>query len=178
MPLHLFVPARTRYYRARWEGHGMKGNAKLIEALNEILTGELTVINQYFIHAKMCDNWGYERLAHKNREESISEMKHAEELIERILFLEGVPNVQRLDKVRVGEKVSEQLKLDLQAEQVAIPRLNKAIELAVSVGDNTTRDLLEDMLESEEDHVDWLESQLELIKQVGEQNYLAQQIHK
>jgi bacterioferritin len=156
----------------------MKGNAKLIEALNEILTGELTAINQYFIHAKMCDNWGFERLAHKNREESMSEMKHAEELIERILFLDGVPNMQRLDKVRVGERVSEQLELDLKFEQVAVPRFNKAIELAVQVGDNTTRELLEDMLKSEEEHVDWLESQLELIKQVGEQNYLAQQIHK
>jgi bacterioferritin len=156
----------------------MKGNAKLIEALNEILTGELTAINQYFIHAKMCDNWGFERLAHKNREESFSEMKHAEKLIERILFLDGVPNMQRLDKVRVGERVAEQLALDLKFEQVAIPRLNKAIELAVQVGDNTTRELLEDVLKSEEDHVDWLESQLELIEQVGEQNYLAQQIHK
>ena len=156
----------------------MKGNAKLIESLNEILTGELTAINQYFIHAKMCDNWGYDRLAHKNREESISEMKHADDLIERILFLEGVPNMQRLEKVRVGEKVSEQLQLDLKLEQVAIPRFNKTIELAVEVGDNTTRELLEDMLKSEEEHVNWLEAQLELIKQVGEQNYLAQQIHK
>jgi bacterioferritin len=154
----------------------MKGNAKLIEALNEILTGELTAINQYFVHAKMCENWGYHRLAHKDREESMGEMKHADRLIERILFLEGVPNVQRLDKVRVGETVAEQLKLDLKLEEVAIPRLNKAIALAVEVGDNTTRDLLEDILESEEDHVDWLESQLELIRQVGEQNYLAQQI--
>src|SRR5262245_4529520 len=156
----------------------MKGNAKLLEALNDILTGELTAINQYFIHSRMCDNWGYERLAHKNREESISEMKHADELIERILFLEGVPNMQRLDKVRVGETVSEQLKLDLKLEQVAIPRFNKTIELAVEVGDNTTRELLEDMLKSEESHVDWLELQLELIRQVGEENYLAQQIYK
>jgi len=154
----------------------MKGNAKLIEVLNEILTGELTAINQYFIHAKMCDNWGYDRLAHKIREESISEMKHADELIERILFLEGVPNMQRLDKVRVGETVPEQLQLDLKFEEVAVPRLNKAIALAADVGDNTTRELLEKVLKSEESHVDWLESQLELIKQVGEENYLAQQI--
>ncbi len=155
----------------------MKGHGKLIEALNEILTGELTAINQYFIHAKMCANWGYERLAHKIREESIGEMKHADELIERILFLEGVPNMQRLDKVRVGETVREQLKLDLKLEEVAMPRFNKAIALAVEVGDNTTRELLEGMLKSEEEHVDWLEAQLELIEQVGEQNYLAQQIH-
>ncbi|MGH7786089.1 MAG: bacterioferritin [Candidatus Binatia bacterium] len=156
----------------------MKGNAKLLVSLNEILTGELTAINQYFIHAKMCANWGFDRLAHKNREESIEEMKHADSLIERILFLDGVPNMQRLDKVRVGETVHEQLKLDLKFEEVAIPRLNKAIALAVEVADNTTRELLESILESEEDHVDWLEAQLGLIKQVGEANYLAQQIHK
>jgi len=156
----------------------MKGNAKLIEVLNEILTGELTAINQYFVHAKMCDNWGYDRLAHKVREESISEMKHADELIERILFLEGVPNLQRLDKVRVGETVPEQLKLDLKLEEVAVPRFNKAIALAVEVADNTTRELLARILKSEEDHVNWLEAQLELIKQVGEQNYLAQQIRE
>ncbi|MDX2170912.1 MAG: bacterioferritin [Deltaproteobacteria bacterium] len=154
----------------------MKGNAKLVETLNEILTGELTAINQYFIHAKMCSNWGFQRLAHKNREESIEEMKHADRLIERILFLEGVPNMQRLEKVRIGETVHEQLKLDLKLEEVAVPRLNKAIAQAVDVGDNTTRELLEDVLTSEEEHVDWLEAQLELIRQVGEANYLAQQI--
>ncbi len=154
----------------------MKGNKKLIEALNEILTGELTAINQYFVHAKMCKNWGFKRLADKSREESIGEMKHADELIERILFLEGVPNLQRLSKVRVGETVAEQLRLDLALEMEAIPNLNKAIAQAVAAGDNGTRDLLEEILESEEGHVDWLEAQLELIKQVGEQNYLAQQI--
>jgi bacterioferritin len=156
----------------------MKGNGKLIETLNEILTGELTAINQYFIHAKMCANWGLKRLAHKIRAESIDEMKHADEVIERILFLEGVPNMQRLEKVRVGETVAEQLKLDLKFEEVAIPRLNKAIAQATDVGDNTTRELLERILVSEEEHVDWLEAQLELIRQVGEQNYLAQQIRE
>ena len=156
----------------------MKGNAKLIEALNEILTNELTSVNQYFIHAKMCENWGYERLAHKNREESIGEMKHADELIERILDLDGVPNMQRLDKVRVGENVPEQLKLDHALEAAAIPRLNKAIALAVEVADNVTRELLEGIAKSENDHLVWLESQLLLLKQVGEQNYLAQQIKK
>lgn len=154
----------------------MKGNAKLIETLNEILTGELTAINQYFIHAKMCANWGFDRLAHKIREESVEEMKHADEVIERILFLEGVPNMQRLDKVRIGESVLEQMKLDLKLEEVAVPRLNKAIAQATEAGDNTTRELLERILVSEEEHVDWLEAQLGLIKQVGEQNYLAQQI--
>jgi bacterioferritin len=156
----------------------MKGQSRLIEALNEILTGELTAINQYFIHAKMCDNWGYDRLAHKVREESMEEMKHADELIERILFLEGVPNMQRLDKVRVGETVREQFTLDLKLEQAAVARFNKTIALAVELADNTSRELLAGMLKSEEEHVDWLESQLELIEQVGEQNYLAQQIHK
>jgi bacterioferritin len=156
----------------------MKGNAKLIEALNEILTGELTAINQYFIHAKMCENWGYHRLASVHRKESIDEMKHADRLIERILYLEGVPNMQRLAKVRVGETVPEQLKLDYKVEQEAIPRLNQAIAQAVDVGDNGTRELLEDILTSEEEHANWLEAQFVLLEQVGAQNYLAQQIHK
>lgn len=154
----------------------MKGNAKLIEALNDVLTGELTSINQYFIHAKMCENWGYKRLHDENRKESIEEMKHAEELIERILFLDGVPNMQRLSKVKVGENVPEQLKLDLGVEMEALDRLNKAIALAVEVGDNATRDLLESILKSEEEHVDWLEAQRTLIAQVGVENYLSQQI--
>jgi bacterioferritin len=156
----------------------MKGSAKIIEALNDILTAELTGINQYFVHAKMCDNWGYERLAEAIRKESIEEMKHAEELIERILFLEGVPSVQRLGKVKVGEKVAEQLKLDHALELEAVAKLNKAVALATDAGDNGSRDLFEDILESEEDHVNWLEAQLELIQQVGEDNYLAQQIRK
>ena len=155
----------------------MKGDSELIEALNDILTGELTSINQYFIHAKMCENWGYERLAEFNRKESIGEMKHADELIERILYLEGVPNLQRLGKVKVGEKVPEQLRLDHALEVEAVARLNKAIELAIRLHDNGTRDLLERILVSEEEHVDWLEAQFDLIEQVGEQNYLAQQIH-
>jgi bacterioferritin len=154
----------------------MKGNAKVIEALNEILTAELTGINQYFIHAKMCQNWGYRRLAESNRKEAIDEMKHADELIERILYLDGVPNVQRLGKVKVGETVAEQLKLDHGLEVEAVGRLNKAIALAVEVGDNGTRELLDEILTSEEEHIDWLEAQFDLLKQVGEQNYLAQQI--
>ncbi len=154
----------------------MKGNVKLIEALNDVLTAELTAINQYFVHAKMCANWGYRRLAEVNRKESIGEMKHADEVIERILFLQGVPNMQRLGKVRVGETVAEQLKLDHGLELDAIGRLNKSIALAVEVGDNGSRELLDEILVSEEEHVDWLEAQIELIKQVGEQNYLAQQI--
>ena len=156
----------------------MQPEPGVVELLNDVLTAELTAVNQYFVHAKMCANWGYGRLAHKVREESVGEMKHADELIERILFLEGVPNMQRLDKVRVGETVREQFALDLKLEQVAVTRFNKAIALAVELGDNTTRDLLAGMLKSEEEHVDWLESQLELIEQVGEQNYLAQQIRE
>jgi bacterioferritin len=156
----------------------MKGDRKLIEALNEILTGELTGINQYFIHAMMCENWGYERIAEKVRSESIEEMKHSEELIERILHLEGVPNVQRLEKIKVGEHVAEQFKLDLELEVVAIGRFNKAIALSVELGDNTSREMLEKMLVSEEEHLHWLETQVELLRQVGESNYLAQQIRK
>lgn len=154
----------------------MKGDAKLIEALNDVLTGELTGVNQYFIHAKMCANWGYQRLAEINRHESIEEMKHADKLIERILYLEGVPNMQRLFKILIGENVPEQLKLDLGLETEAVERLNKAIELAVKVHDNGTRELLDEILESEEHHIDWLEAQMDLLKQVGTQNYLAQQI--
>jgi bacterioferritin len=154
----------------------MKGNAKLITALNEVLTGELTGINQYFVHSKMCANWGYKRLAEKGRQESIGEMKHADEVIERILYLEGIPNMQRLGKVHVGESVPEQLKLDHTLEVEAVVRLNQAIALAVEVDDNGTRELLEEILVSEEEHIDWLEAQLELIKQVGVENYLAQQI--
>jgi bacterioferritin len=156
----------------------MKGNSEVIDSLQEILMMELSGINQYFIHAKLCENWGYERLAEKIRQESISEMKHAELVIDRILHLEGVPNLQRLDKIRIGEKVSDQLKADLELELAAMSRFNKAIALAVQVGDNGSREMLESMLVSEEDHLQWLESQLELIRQVGEPNYLAQQIHK
>ena len=154
----------------------MQGNPRIIETLNDVLTAELTAINQYFIHAKMCENWGYGRLADHVRDESIDEMKHADSIIERILFLEGVPNMQRLYPVRVGETVKEQLELDLQVEYEAVKRFNDGIALAVELADNATRHMLEEMLVSEEDHADWLETQLELIRQIGEQNYLAQQL--
>jgi len=156
----------------------MKGNAKLIEALNDVLTAELTGIHQYFIHSKMCENWGFGRLEAASHTEAIDEIKHADELIERILFLEGVPNMQRLAKVKVGETVPQQLKLDHTQEVEAVTRLNQAVKLAVEVEDNGTRELLEKILVSEEEHVNWLEAQLELIRQVGEQNYLSEQIHK
>ncbi len=154
----------------------MKGDPKVIDLLNEILTGELTAINQYFLHAKMCANWGYERLHEKIRKESIDEMKHAEMLTERILYLEGLPNLQRLGKLNIGTTVVEMLKNDLAVEQVAIPLLNKAIEACRQLGDNGTEAMLTKILTSEEEHVDWLEAQLELVKQVGEAQYLSQQI--
>jgi bacterioferritin len=154
----------------------MKGDPSVIEVLNEVLTAELTAINQYFVHGEMCENWGYHRLHDRIRKHSIGEMKHAEEVIERILFLEGVPNVQRLGKITIGETPAEQLRVDLALEMDALPRLNKGIETCRNAGDNTSRMLLEEILEDEEEHVDWLEAQLELIEQVGIQNYLAQQM--
>jgi bacterioferritin len=154
----------------------MKGHDQVVAALNDILTSELTAINQYFIHARMCENWGYERLWKKLREESIGEMRDADQLIARILYLEGVPNLQKLGKVSVGESVREQLKLDLEVEKSAIKRLNDAIELCRGLGDHGSRDLLEEILTGEERHANWLEAQLALVAQVGEANYLAQQI--
>ena len=153
-----------------------RGDAQIVDALNEILTAELTAINQYFIHAKMCANWGYARLAKKKREESIGEMKDADRLIERILYLDGTPNLQRLFPVRVGEDAIEQHKLDLELELNAVARYNAAIELARSKGDNGTRELLERHLLDEEESVDWLETQLSLIEQIGRERYLAEQI--
>jgi bacterioferritin len=155
----------------------MKGHDDVIALLNEVLTGELTAVNQYFLHAKICQNWGYKRLHEYIRRESIDEMKHADGLIERVLFLEGLPNVQRLGKVHVGQTVDEMLQLDLDVERTAIPLLNRGIALCREHGDNGTRELLVKILCDEERHVDWLEAQLELIKQIGSQQYLAQQIH-
>ncbi|MCB9523501.1 MAG: bacterioferritin [Myxococcales bacterium] len=149
----------------------------IINALNEILTAELTAINQYFLHAKMCQDWGYQKLYEYIRHESIDEMKHADALIERILYLGGLPNVQRLFKVNIGETVQEQFEADLELEYLAVPRLQKAIDLCLEKSDEGTRVLLSQILTSEEEHIDWLEAQLELIGQVGLQNYLAQQIH-
>ncbi len=151
---------------------------KIIEILNEALTAELTAINQYFVHAEMAENWGYAHRAEKVRKEAMGEMKHAEKLIERILYLDGVPNVQRLGTVRIGETVVEQLKSDLALEQDAVVRLNAGIASCREIGDNGSRMLLEEILESEEEHIDWLESQLALAGQVGEQNYLSEQIRE
>jgi bacterioferritin len=156
----------------------MKGDKTIIDILNEVLTSELTAINQYFVHAEMCENWGYERLAKKIRLHSIGEMKHAESLIERVLFLEGVPNVQRLGKINIGESVAEQFRVDLALEVDAVERLNKGIETCREAEDNNSRHLLEEILEDEEEHIDWIEAQTALIEQVGVQNYLAQQIRE
>ncbi len=154
----------------------MKGHAEVIDLLNELLTNELTAINQYFIHAKMLGNWGFLKLAKKVRAESIDEMKHADEVIERILFLEGVPNLQRLNKLRVGETVKEQFESDVQLEYAAIKSLNEWITKCRTLGDNGTEDLLKKILVAEEEHTDWLETQLGLIAQLGETPYLAEQL--
>lgn len=156
----------------------MKASEEVLTLLNNLLTNELTAINQYYVHAKMCQNWGYERLASKVRAESIDEMRHADEVITRILFLEGIPNLQRYHKLHIGETVKEQLESDLQLEYAAIAFLNQGIEVARKATDNATEHMMTKILVSEEEHTDWLEAQLELIKQVGEQNYLAQQMTK
>jgi bacterioferritin len=154
----------------------MQRDPAITELLNEVLTAELTSINQYFVDAKMLDNWGYQVLAEHYREESIDEMKDADVLIERILFLEGVPNLQRLSTVRVGETVPEKLQLSRDLEYESIDRLNLGIAKCSELGDNGTRELLEHILEGEEEHVDWIETQLGLIDQLGETAYLAQQL--
>jgi bacterioferritin len=156
----------------------MKSDPAIIEALNEVLTAELTAINQYFIHAKMCENWGYKRLAAQKRHESIGEMKHADAVIERILYLDGIPNMQRLSPVRVGEDPVEQHRNDLAVEVEAISRLNKAIALCVAKGDNGTRELLAGILKNEEEGADFLETQLHLIEEIGKAKYLAEQMHE
>lgn len=154
----------------------MRRDPAVIEVLNEVLTAELTSINQYFVDSKMLASWGYEPLAKHYHDESIDEMKDADVLIERILFLDGVPNLQRLSTVRVGETVPEKLQLALDLEYESIERLNLGIAKCVELADNGTRELLEHILEGEEDHADWLETQLGLIQQLGENNYLAQQL--
>ena len=156
----------------------MQGDPRVIELLNEVLTAELTAVNQYFLDAKMFDNWGYERLAERFRSESIDEMKDADHLIERLLYLDGHPNLQRLGTIRTGESPVEKLSLALTLEKEAIARLNPGIALCVERGDNGSRDLLADILEGEEDHADWLESQLSLVEQLGQDHYLAQQIRE
>ncbi len=152
----------------------MKAKDGIIDLLNKLLTANLTAINQYFVHAKMCENWGYERLHHKVRERSFDEMKDAEELVEHILYLEGLPNMQRLGTVDVGETVPEQFKLDLQAEREMLVLLSEGVAHCAKVGDYSTRHMLEDMAEDVDGHIDWIETQQETIKQVGLENYLSE----
>jgi len=154
----------------------MKGNDEVIQVLNEVLTSELTAINQYFIHSKMCEDWGFQKLAAKKRAESIEEMKHADVVIARILYLEGVPNMQRYFPVKVGEDAVEQHRLDLQVEYDAVKRLNAGIGLCREKGDNGTRELLETILKDEEEGIDWLEAQLHLVETVGRERYLSEQM--
>jgi len=154
----------------------MKGNEDVIQVLQDVLCAELTAINQYFIHARMCENWKYKRLAEHLLKESVGEMKHAQVIIDRILYFDGYPNMQKYMKINVGKTVAEQHQADVQLEYDAVARLNAGIELCRAKGDNGTRALLEDILKSEEDHIDWLEAQLHQIQEIGIQNYLAQQI--
>ncbi|HEX9146090.1 MAG TPA: bacterioferritin [Candidatus Binatia bacterium] len=156
----------------------MQGNKQVIDVLNQVLRKELTGINQYFLHAKMCENWGYQRLHKHIREESIEEMRHADKIIERILFLDGTPNVSSYDKIQVGSTVKQQLENDLGLEMAALAILRPGIKTCLEVSDDASRELLEDILVDEEKHVDWIEAQLHQIEEVGYQNYLAQQINE
>ncbi len=153
----------------------MKGNAKVIEILNDVLCAELTAVNQYFIHGMMCGNWRYKKLAEHGRHESIDEMKHAQSLIERILYLDGVPNMQKYMKINVGATVPKQHAFDLDVERAAVARLNVGLEVCRTVGDNGSRMLLESILKEEEEHIDWLEAQIQQIGDVGLPNYLSLQ---
>ena len=155
----------------------MKGDPKIIAVLNEVLKAELTAINQYFLHAEMCENWGYEKMAAHTRAESIEEMTHAEKLMERILYLDGTPNMSDYFKINIGQNVKTQLQNDLQLEYDAVKRLNEGIRTCGTVGDNGSRELLEKILSDEEHHIDWLEGQLHAMGEMGVENYLAQQLH-
>src|SRR3984957_19729252 len=156
----------------------MRGNEKVLEHLSVALKAELTAINQYFLHSKMCENWSYMRLAAYYRKESIEEMVHAEKLMNRILFLDGTPNMTDIGPIKIGKNVKAQLDNDLALELAAVHHLNTAIKQATEVGDNASRALFEEILKDEEEHVDYLEGQLHAIEEMGLQNYLAQQLHK
>jgi bacterioferritin len=154
----------------------MKGDSKIIAILNEVLKAELTAINQYFLHAEMCENWGYQRMAKHTRKESIEEMQHAEILMERILYLDGTPNMSDYFKINIGQTLKQQLQNDLDLEYNAVKRLNDGIKQSVAAGDNGSRELMEKILVDEEHHIDWLEGQLYMIKEMTYENYLAQQL--
>jgi bacterioferritin len=154
----------------------VKGDQKVIDLLNQVLKAELTAINQYFLHAEMCENWGYYTLAGKTRKESIEEMTHAEKLMERILFLDGTPNMSDYFKINIGQNVEQQFKNDLQLEYDAVKRLNEGIPVCNQAGDSGSRELLEHILSDEEEHIDWLEAQLHAISETGIANYLTQQM--
>ena len=156
----------------------MKGDPKVIEVLSQVLKAELTAINQYFLHAEMCENWGYQRLAKHTRKESIEEMQHAEKLMEHILYLDATPNMSDYFKINIGKDVKAQLENDLQVEYDAVKRLNEGIATCVKAADNGSRELLEEILTDEEEHIDWLEGQLHSIGEMGIENYLAQQLHE
>jgi len=155
----------------------MKGSQTIIDALNSVLTKELTAINQYFLHSRMLQNWGLEKIGKLEYEASIDEMKHADLVIKRILFLEGLPNLQKLDKLKIGQDISEIIQADLEVEYAAVPHLKKCIQEAESEHDYATRDLFLTILKSEEHHIDWLETQRDLIKSVGIQNYIQSQMN-
>jgi len=154
----------------------MKGNPRIIDKLNSLLSDELTAINQYIVHSEMCSNWGYEKLHHADEKRAIEEMKHAEKLIGRILFLDGIPLVSNLNKITIGSDVAAQHSNDRASEADAIQSYNDGIKLAVELGDNGTREILESILRDEEDHIDWLEAQIDQISQMGIQNYLVEQL--
>jgi bacterioferritin len=154
----------------------MQGNEKIIEHLNARLADELTAVNQYMVHAEMCENWGYKHLHEAIQKRAIAEMKHAEKLIARLLFLEGSPTVSKLNKINIGPDVEKMHKNDWKAEETAIKDYNADIRAAAELGDNGTRDMLQSILNDEEDHIDWIEAQLDQIKQIGIQNYLVEQM--
>jgi bacterioferritin len=173
-----WIRIRGRNYASLREGGRVKGNAKVIEVLSQCLKAELTAINQYFLHSEMCENWGYERLAKQIKKESIEEMVHAEKLMERILFLDGTPNMSDYFKINIGATVEQQFRNDVEVEYDAVKRLNAGVKTCSEVGDNGSKMLLEQLLSDEEHHIDWLEAQLHAITEMGIKNYLTEQLKK